>query len=269
MKVRDPCPPKQAWQGFTSNYYFLIVTVFSAFGIQLAESEALAQTLNQHFSGELSFLPLQAERWCVRVKKFDLADLRTETLAAVAGRDVNRHLPSGGDSKRWHSLLNEIQMLLHEHPVNEAREARGEPPINSVWPWGAGRLPADLKAHWHSVTSDDPLAAGYAQVAGIRHRPLPAGAGEWLDRLPEDGRQLAILDTLRTPFSLGDYAAWRARIIDIEERWCAPLVASLKSGRIGMITLCVPDGAELCSFESTRNDLRKFWRRPKPFAAGI
>ena len=242
----------------------LVLVPAGAFGVQLAEAEALAETLNQHFAGELRFHPLQAERWCVRVESLPVADLRTETPAAVAGKDVNRHLPAGGEAKRWHGLLNEIQMRMHEHPVNEAREARGEPPINSVWLWGAGNLPLTAGSGVQSVTSDDPLACGYAQVSGLRHRPLPGNAGIWLDHLPEDGRQLVVLDTLRMPFALGDFEAWRLRIVELEERWFAPLVAALKSGRIGMVSIVVPDGSELRSFESTRHDLRRFWRRAKP-----
>ncbi len=242
----------------------LVLVPAPAFGLQAAESEALAETLNRHFAGELTFYPFSAERWCVRLGSHAAVGLRTETPAEVAGRDINRHLPSGDSAKRWHSTLNEIQMLLHEHPVNEAREERGEPVVNSVWLWGAGTLPADASAQFQSVTADDPVALGYAHAAGLRHRPLPRNAVDWLERLPEDGRQLVVLDALRLPLALSDFEAWRARIGELEERWFAPLLAALKSGRIGMVTVLVPDGAELRAFETTRNDQRHFWRRPQP-----
>jgi len=242
----------------------LVLVPATAFGVQLAESEALAERLNRHFDGELTFYPLSGERWCVRVKGIPAEGLRTRTPAEVAGRDINPHLPSGEGSMRWHTLLNEIQMLLHEHPVNEAREARGEPAVNSVWLWGAGRMPVDRVAPFQSVTADDPLAQGLAQAAGLRHRPLPRNAAEWLERLPEDGRQLVVLDTLRLPLAMTDLEVWGKRIAELEESWFTPLVAALKTGRIGMVTVLVPDGRELRSFESTRNDLRHFWRRAKP-----
>jgi hypothetical protein len=245
----------------------LVLVPAVAFGVQAAEAEALAEHLNRHFSGELTFYPLSGERWCVRIEGIPAEGLRTRTPAEVAGRDINRHLPSGEGSMRWHGLLNEIQMLLHEHPVNQAREARGEPVVNSVWLWGAGRLPAEAAAPFQSVTADDPLALGLAQAAGLRHRGLPPDAGEWLERLPEDGRQLVVLDTLRLPLALGDFEGWRTRIAELEERWFAPLVAALKAGRVGMVTVLAPDGAELRAYESTRVDLRHFWRRPKPLAA--
>jgi hypothetical protein len=35
----------------------------------------------------------------------------------------------------------EAQMTLHGHPLNAAREAAGQRPINSVWFWGCGAMP--------------------------------------------------------------------------------------------------------------------------------
>ncbi len=244
----------------------LVLVPASAFGVQAAEAQALCETLNAHFSRELTFFPIGGERWCVRIDGGAADGLRTKTPAEVAGHDINRHLPSGEGAMRWHGRLNEIQMLLHEHPVNEAREARGEPAVNSVWLWGAGPMPADLAAPFQSVTADDALALGLAAAAGLRHRPLPANASAWLERLPEDGRQLLVLDSLRLPLALGDFEGWQSRIEALEKDWFAPLVESLKSGRIGMLTVLVPDGGELRAFEAVRQDLRKFWRRPKPLA---
>lgn len=244
----------------------LILVPAAAFGLKTAEAEALATILNSHFTGQLAFHPLTADRWCVRLDSLDAEGLRTKTPAEVAGRDINLHLPTGQRSIHWHQVLNEIQMVLHEHPVNEAREARGEPAVNSVWLWGAGRLPSDLSASFQSVTADDPLVLGLAQAAGLRHRVLPSDANAWLDRLPGEGRQLAVLDALVLPLALSDIDAWRARTAELETRWFAPLLAALRAGRVGMVTVLVPDGKELRAFESTRNDLRHFWRRPKPLA---
>ncbi len=161
----------------------------------------------------------------------------------IAGEDVNAQLPAGDDSRRWHALLNEIQMVLHEHPAHEGRELEA----NGVWLWGAGELPATAAAPWRSVSAADPLALGLARVARLAHRTPPASAGEWLAELPEEGRHLAIFDALDE---------------SLEAQWFAPLVAALRHGRIGMLTLHVPDAG--CAFEAVRPDLRRFWRRPRP-----
>lgn len=249
----------------------LILIPPSLFELQQDDASRLVQALNRHFAGQLSFHALQAQGWCVRVEPA-LAEaahgLRTLPLAAVAGRDVNAHLPTGPAAMRWHSLLNELQMLLHAEAVNDEREARGEPAVNSVWLWGAGsaRLPA-LSAPWHSLSADNLLAQGLARACAIRYRDLSADAGDWLGRMPEEGRHLVVLDGLRMPLALGDLEAWRTRLESLEQCWLAPLLAALKSGRIGMLSLVVPDGATIRSVETTRGDLRRFWRRVKPFAA--
>ena len=245
----------------------LILVPATAFSLAAAESEALVESLNRHFSGRLAFYPMSAERWCVRLEDLEAAGLRTKTPLEVAGKDINRHLPAGGGAIRWHQVLNEIQMVLHEHPVNEAREARGEPAVNSVWLWGAGHLPADVDAPYQSVTADDPLALGLAHAAGLRNRTLPKNAASWLERLPGEGRQLVVLDALRMPAALSDMDAWRNRVAELETNWFAPLLAALRSGAVGMVTVLVPDAKDLRAFESTRNDLRHFWRRPKPLAS--
>ena len=43
-------------------------------------------------------------------------------------------------------LQNEIQMHLHEHPLNLARESAGLAAVNSVWLSGCGGLSADWRA---------------------------------------------------------------------------------------------------------------------------
>jgi hypothetical protein len=49
----------------------------------------------------------------------------------------------------------------------------------------------------------------------------------------------------------------------LERNWFAPLLAALRAGRIGMVSLHVPDGAEGFSSETIRGDLRRFWRLAK------
>jgi hypothetical protein len=143
--------------------------------------------------------------------------------------------------------------------VNEAREARGEPTVNSVWLWGTGSAER-TRCRWQSVAADDPAVIGAARLAGARQRAAPRSARDWLERLPEDGRHLVVLDALRTRLALGQEAA----LDELEQHWFQPLLAALRAGRIGMVTLHVPDGAEALSFETIRADLRRFWRIAKP-----
>ncbi len=122
--------------------------------------------------------------------------------------------------------------------------------MNGVWLWGAGELPATAAARWRSLSAEDPLALGLARIARIAHRTPPANATEWLAELPGDGRHLAAFDALHDT---------------LEADWFAPLLAALKRGRVGMVTVHVPDSG-LC-FETARGDLRRFWRRARPLSS--
>lgn len=204
-------------------------------GLARAEADALVAKLNRHFAGRHEFRAPHPDAWAMRSEP---APLEARAPEALAGADVDANLPGAP----WTALLTEIQMALHEHPVNEARELA----VNSVWLWGAGTLPASASGDWRSVSAADPLALGLARVAGIAAREADGTAADWLAALPEEGRHLAVLE--------GDAAA-------LEEAWFAPLLLALRVGRIGMVTLRVP--AAGLAVETTRGDLRRFWRRPR------
>jgi hypothetical protein len=204
-------------------------------GLRPEEAGALVATLNRHFAGRHEFRAPHPDAWAMRAEP---AALEAREPQALAGADVDANLPGAP----WTALLTEIQMALHEHPVNEARELA----VNSVWLWGAGVLPESAAGPWRSVGADDPLARGLARVAGMAAREAARSADDWLADLPEGGRHLAVLE---------------GTAVELEEAWFAPLLAALKSGRLGMVTLHVP-GAGL-AVETTRSDLRRFWRRPR------
>jgi hypothetical protein len=115
------------------------------------------------------------------------------------------------------------------------------------------------------VTTDDALAAGLARMAGMRHQALPAGAQQWLERAPREGRHLVVLDSLRAALALGGADAHVERLAALESRWFAPLLEALRDDRIGMVTVQVPDSGH--AYETVRSDLRRFWRRTRPLAA--
>lgn len=235
-----------------------------AIKVSAEEADALCSSLNRHFRDAFAIHPAAPERWCARLA----LEGRLDALAPLeaAGRNADAVLPRG-DAKRWHSLQNEIQMLLHGHPVNAAREARGERTINSLWLWGPGPLPAGLRCPWQTLVAADALARGLARAAGIRAKTPPESADAWIAHLPADGRHLAVLDGLRIAHAFDDAAGWEEEVASLEAQWFAPLLAALRGGRIGMVTLHIPDGTESRSHEVARSDLRKFWRRPRPLDA--
>jgi hypothetical protein len=230
----------------------LLLAPAAALGLTAVDARALCQALDAHFGSRMSLQMIDAERW-VAATETDFA-IDTEPPLALAGRDVGIVLPTATSA-----LLNEAQMVLHAHPTNEAREL----PVNSVWFWGPGRLPAVPTKRWHSINADDALVLGLGRAAGARHKTLPATAAAWLERAPEEGRHLVVLDALRAPLALEQTGEYRETLARLERDWFAPLLDALRDGRIGMVSIHVPDAAESLAYETIRSDLRRFWRRPR------
>ncbi|HET7670740.1 MAG TPA: hypothetical protein VFK84_10055 [Burkholderiales bacterium] len=239
----------------------LIVVPGAALNLTPDDAQSLCEAINAHFGERLALRMVEPERWAARLAEEMAVD--APSPLEIAGRDVDLGRPAGADAARSHKLMNEAQMVLHSHPVNEAREKQGLAPVNSIWLWGAGRPPKLEGVPWQSVTARDPLVLGLARAAGVRHRPLPASAAAWLERAPEEGRHLIALDMLRAPHALGLTGEYHDAMAGLERDWFAPLLQALREGRIGMVTIHVPDAGECASYETIRGDLRRFWRRPK------
>lgn len=80
-------------------------------------------------------------RWYARHES--LAVLATASIDRVIGRPIDAWLPDRLAGRVVRRLQSEVQMLLHDHPINVEREARGALPVNSFWLSGTGRgIPA-------------------------------------------------------------------------------------------------------------------------------
>ena len=241
----------------------LVLADSSLFSVSQEEAESLADSLNAHFSGDgMVFYPLRPDRWYLRLERAPA--LETTPLAQAAGRSIDALLPRGADASTWRARLNDVQMLLHNHAVNEQRESAGALPINSVWLWGGGNLASAVTAPFNSVWSGDPFAAGLAQAARIAARPLPEDAAALLRAGASAGVNLLLLDRLRAAAQYGDAHAWREGLAQLERDWFAPLLEALRQERVGMLSLHALGPAGALSVEITRGDLRRFWRRVQP-----
>jgi hypothetical protein len=255
----------------------LVLADAAVFSLSADEAGRLAETINRHFGPELQFEAVTPLRWYARLgpSHADAATLAWTHLSAARGRHLRPHLPQGEGSLRWNALANEVQMLLHEHPVNAEREARGAPLVNSLWFWGAGQIDIPGTRAFASLASDDPVARGIAQASGAAAGPLPPTAAAWRASLgaANAGIGLVHVDTLSAPAAYGDGSQWLEQLALLERDWVAPLLADLREGRIGMLTLVIPAGRDAegepfagLEAEIVRADLRRFWRRVKPLA---
>lgn len=214
------------------------------------EAQALVASLNQHFSRDGLHFMLGASGACYLLLN-GTPQIQT-TLPSVA-LDKNSHdfLPQGNDAPYWLALLNEVQMLLHEHPINLAREADGLMALNSVWFSAGGTLPTkpSLLAHQASLMANSKLYEGMAKLAALPFAPLP-------DNLAHVLQQPASTMHLHLPCTEA-----------LDALWLTPLWQALKQAKINQLTLNLGFYERLIQLSIRPRDVYKFWRRPRALQA--
>lgn len=240
----------------------LVLVDSAMLAITADEAGALTATLNQHFAQDkLRFIPRHPARWYIALDT--AADLTTHPLPQIAGRAINERLPSGAEGQRWNQLLNEAQMLLHAHPINQMRETQGQPAINSVWVWGGGAAQALEPSSWGGMWADDALARGLAIAARTKVHDLPPHATPFLAEAKTGDTHLVVLDGLRRAAWYGDDAAWREGLARLEANWIKPLLHALRRGRVSEMTLHAIGEQGCLTVTSNRVRRWQFWRRSK------
>lgn len=196
-------------------------------GLVLAPAETaalgalLAPLLTPH-----GMTPMPGSGGVIHVRCATPPRLETTPLDEVADRHPMRFLPTGEDAPLWTRLLHEIQMILHEHPLNVARMAAGQAPVNSLWPWGVGSMPG-LSPSLDAVWGRHALLEQMARGLDIPVRLSPAGLDEVL--ASRQNRGLVLLEEGEA----GDAAALAAW----DTAWFRPLGRALGLGRLRSATV--------------------------------
>jgi hypothetical protein len=222
--------------------------------LQPAELQALVASFNAVLGGEgLALEALHSGQCLLSLPRALRAT--THDPAPLAGREASGWLPAGPDGAWLRRLMTEAQMLLHEHPVNSARVARGEQPVNALWLWGIGgsELPAPA-APLPALASDDDFLRALWRRHGGRVEAVPSGLADTLAAQRDAVQVLTV--------SLSGLATDPTQaLLQAEERWFAPLAAALAGGRLGAAQLFLA-GREV-GF-AARHRFR-VWRRSRPW----
>lgn len=105
------------------------------------ELQVLADVLNQHFSMQgLAFFPISEREWYCRVD--EKLQIQTFSPLSLTGKPIYEYMPKGPDRLKIGRWLTEIQMLLHNHPINIARRRKNLISLDSLWFWGSGSMSA-------------------------------------------------------------------------------------------------------------------------------
>jgi hypothetical protein len=180
------------------------VTLQPSEGLELSEadSRALLEALRPWAEEDGLALHFEsAGRWRAEGEVF--AGLPCASLDRVAHRRVDAWLPDASRHPQARALLrlqSEAQMLFYTHAVNDARAARGLPPVNGFWISGSG------------------VWDGHQQA------------------IPQDAPELD--ERLRQPALNGDLASWGRAWEQIDQSAVAVLIERAEAGEAVRLTLC-------------------------------
>ncbi|MBI3147291.1 MAG: hypothetical protein HYZ17_02110 [Betaproteobacteria bacterium] len=228
------------------------------------EAQALLAVLNGHFAQD------GWRFWCGASGRWYLSLSEAPALCTTAPRQALRrpvrcHLPQGRDARRWSRALTELQMLLFEHPVNRAREERGEAPLNSLWFWGGGAFPKIAPGERFRLVGGDALGEALAKTCGFERLALPALAH---DLAIGDQDTVVWLDALDTTHATRDIEAWQTALLTLERNWFAPLTERAQAGEISALRLLAFSRDQMRDFEfRPKRGWRRFWPEQTPNAA--
>jgi hypothetical protein len=160
----------------------------ASFEVTTDEADALFDAVSGLWADRaISALPLSNRQW--RIWLDPSASTRSLTPAAMAEMRLTDWWPQEDSLREWRRLLNEIQMVWHDHPVNQARVERGELPINSLWLFGGaqGWSPHQPVAPTNALLSAD-------TYEGLHTAYLQGDWAAWIAALPALSEYLSTLD---------------------------------------------------------------------------
>jgi hypothetical protein len=214
----------------------------------------------------------------------EVAHTETQEPTRALGGSMGQHADS---SKALRRLGSEIEMWLHDHPINDTRRRRGELPVTSLWLWGAGAVTGrgDVGSARGAVGGRPAIAAGASDSPGTAHGALAFGRDSYLQGLSAmRGAKVAPLpEQLADVFSyphaqravlvieigvmLQSNPKWTffEAVADIDRRFIAPAVDAVNGGQCKRLVVLAND------YELTlrASDRLKFWRRTPSGLSGL
>jgi len=190
--------------------------------------------------------------------------VRSHDPALWLGADPREGLPAGPGANALRRLGAEMEMWLHEHPVNQARHARGTLSANALWVWGGGAAAIAIHSSAEPKTTGAALAwandlfvDGLAQLESYTLEPLPE---RWPLSTPKDRPLPAVVLAV---CELGPEGGESALHL-LERNWVAPALEHWRSGPWRSATLVAGARAVTLTHRPFRSLWRSF-RRTRPW----
>lgn len=105
----------------------------SLLALSVEDYMALTTHLNNFFAEDgITLIPSVTHQYWF-LKTPSPWQLTTQPVQAALYQNIQAWMPQGPDAYKLRQVINQVQMLLHEHPLNQKRVEMGLPEVNSIW----------------------------------------------------------------------------------------------------------------------------------------
>lgn len=117
-------------------------------------------------------------------RPFD-SSTKTQAPHDIPDRPITGYLPTGSGSELLRGLMQQSRAVLADHPVNRARQGRGERQATQIWLWGQGQAPRLTPFHEKYgprgvILTGVDLVRGVGALLGWQRLDVP-GVTDYLD----------------------------------------------------------------------------------------
>jgi hypothetical protein len=227
--------------------------------IDQADSEALLSSVCALFETDgFGVEAIDAGHW--RVHPPPGVSPHSATPAVVAGTNLDAWWPRASAARPWRRLTNEVQMIWYEHPVNEAREARGQVAVNGLWLHGGAPAWAP---RWNDPVPSR-IVADAPWLGMLARRSDMAYSSTTTDPATVKDGDVVVLEDLDAPSRTQGWGDWMEALRRLERNWLAPLAKSLANGHLSAIRLVLTDRQRIVTLHIGRRPALLRWLpRPK------
>jgi hypothetical protein len=223
----------------------------------LKDIDIIINDLKEEFKADFDVSAAAPGLYLLRLKAFEPPTHYPHPLS-VLGKSINPFIEQSRRVLPWYRLLNEIQMFMHQHPVNAQRLRQRRLAINSLWAWGAGAAAAPARRPaWFC---DDPVFNRFAGSLGLCVEP----SANIENCAAVDAAVIVDLRLLQLLKS-GDCSPLDRLLLDIEGDLLSPLFGALAR----QPTRLLLRAGFRFDFELKPSARLKFWRRRGSLAAWI
>lgn len=215
----------------------------SALSISADESRQLCDGLNHLYGDDAQFDYLRPDLWRLTLPS-------VIAWQAVAIFDLHHTLQTENTAAQWLSLSTEIQMWLHDHPLNRQRKL----PINGAWLW---RLPENTsETDCPKIIASDSLWVSHSNlnVCGF-----PEHFATWLNQHGEFASVFS--EQFCASAQTGDVWAYHDILTQWDTDIFAPLLSALRSGSLKHLRMVCEQG----EWHITHQSHYAFWKRKRIF----